>query len=73
MDIPDKNLEETLARGEHEYLEPVADFPTDIKDVPIIEELPVEEVAEAPTICAICGYTAKSAKSLAIHVGKSHK
>ena len=76
MDVPDKSLEETLARGEHEYVEPVADYPTDVKDVPIIEELPEEtavDLSQNQQICPICGYSAKSAKSLAIHNGRSHK
>ena len=76
IDIPDKHLEETLKRGEFEYVSPVADFPTSVKDVPIIEEAPVEDPVSEPVVdftCVLCGYAAKSDKSLKIHKGKSHK
>jgi hypothetical protein len=87
IDIPEKDLEETMKRGEFEYVSAIQDAPVSLSDIPIIEDeeedpayiepleapLPVVEKEAKDFQCNLCGYNAKSDQSLRIHRGRLHK
>lgn len=87
IDVPDKDLEETMKRGDFEYVSPIQDSPVSLSEIPIIEDddedpayiesleapMPAVEKEVKDNQCNLCGYNAKSDQSLRIHKGRMHK